>query len=77
MALSLWMALMFGKLSGNLHVKSLSQNSGMRRIYSGQRTELELEGKYYICFPKEGKKNVLLTLLSMKELSRLQINPCP
>lgn len=44
MELSLWMALMFGKLSGNVHVKSPSQHSGMRRISLAQRKELQLGG---------------------------------
>lgn len=64
MALSLWMALMFGKLSGNLHVKSLSRHSGMRRIYSAQRTELELGagggdgGGIYFVFLSVNKEKV-------------------
>lgn len=50
MAQSLWMALMFGKPSGNLHVKSLSQNSGMGRIYPTLKTELN-PIKNVTCFP--------------------------
>jgi len=75
MALSLWMALMFGKLSGNLRVKSRSQRSGMRRISSAQRTELELGSKYYMFLSlKKGNVYAQFILLFMRQLSKLQIN---